>query len=290
MRDFALRDPSENRKRGAKVNAIHMLAHSAANDLTSPHYWDRHWDRAKQMPVGLRPWLRRRLRLGPPKLFAFLANQLDQSRPGPLDILEIGCAPGTVLANLHSLRPQHRFHGVDFAAQGLADAEHGFALTGAKVKLHQSDIRSFRPEQRYDVVYSCGLIEHFTDPLPIVKHHARLCAPGGRVIVTVPNHTGAIREYLINLMDPAGLASHNLAVMSESALRDLMLAAGLEEVVTGGFGRNVVRPICRVQRWQAHAVKLGVIAYNEVLRIIPPRLLPPHVFWASGVVRTSADS
>jgi SAM-dependent methyltransferase len=73
---------------------------------------------------------------------------------------------------------------------------------------------------RYDLVYSIGLIEHFPDKTEIVGAHVRLVRPGGLALIYVPADT------------PANRRSTGLAAEWENfGYRELMTPEELRQVV-----------------------------------------------------------
>src|SRR3990172_6871406 len=187
-------------------------ASTLEEDLTSSQYWDDEWCIENEIAQEEGTRVRRH------PLPTLMARLLTDRGAGPTDILEMGCAPGTILSELCALRPDDRFHGVDFSPLGLRQTKRFLAGRKVRATLHESDVRNFEPGLRYGLVYSCGLIEHFTEPAEIVKHHVRLCAPGGMVVVSVPNYGGRLQRWIIRHLDPEALAVHNLQIMKVEAL------------------------------------------------------------------------
>lgn len=76
-------------------------------DLTDPSYWDAFHEGARfRWPQGASDWLNRRFH-------AFLRAQLAPIPGRQARVLELGCAPGTQLKRMHSLRPEHSYAGLD---------------------------------------------------------------------------------------------------------------------------------------------------------------------------------
>jgi 2-polyprenyl-3-methyl-5-hydroxy-6-metoxy-1,4-benzoquinol methylase len=259
-------------------------------DLTSATYWDRRWFESPRPDIRVKRWLRKILAVRldrPGTLYRFLVDELERCGTSCLDVLEIGCAPGEILTNLQRLRPKHRFHGIDFAPMGIEKAREKFASIGRQATLHHADVREFKPAWLYDFVYSCGLIEHFSDPLPVIREHVRLCQPGGRVAITVPNYLGTLQRWFIKKMDPEALKVHNFTVMDPETLRRLMIDAGLHDVRVHQFSRGIIRPV----RGQATLIAelLGRLAriYNEFSALLPSKWLWYGKVGATGCVPKS---
>ena len=67
-----------------------------------------------------------------------------------LDVLDVGCGQGRDALML--LRAGHRVVGVDLSPHGIADIEDFAAREGLAFQGHVSDITTFSPDARFDVV------------------------------------------------------------------------------------------------------------------------------------------
>ena len=150
--------------------------------------------------------------------------------------LEIGCAPGCTLAYVH------KKCGADVA--GLDESPIGVERTVRTLrnKNVRGDIRcedvfhtTFR-EGTFDVVYSCGVIEHYVHPGALVRAHVLLLKPGGTAVITVPNFAGVYGKVAANT-DAENLAIHNLSIMSPEALRALAPLEMCSSITARPFGR-----------------------------------------------------
>ena len=81
---------------------------------------------------------------------------------------------------------------------------------GVAATIHFGDFRDVELSRQFDMVMSFGLIEHFDYPVLIVKDYARLCAPGGRVALTVPNFATLVNRLLMKHCDSPGYEKHCL--------------------------------------------------------------------------------
>ena len=53
-------------------------------------------------------------------------------------------------------------------------------------KLIEADVRDLNIKEKFDVVHSNGLIEHFEDPGKIIDQHLRITKKNGYTIIAVP--------------------------------------------------------------------------------------------------------
>ena len=210
-----------------------MSCEPTTGDLTTAASWDHAWASPGVDPAS---WLGRLRAAVHWKFDRMLCRFLDTTGTQAKDILELGCAPGLILERIHQLRPQHRLHGVDFASDGCQLARRHFQDVGVPVQIYEGDIRTIQLRRRYDLVLSCGLIEHFADPTEILRCHVRLAAPGGLVVVTIPNFATPVVQFFLRRFHPEALTTHNLALMRERTLADALRSVGLQDVRVGGAG------------------------------------------------------
>lgn len=242
------------------------------DELTTAASWDRLWRAPQARAAGARsrlrtqePWLR------------LLGHLLDASPPGS-HVLELGCAPGAMIEQLHALRPDRVYRGIDIAEEGLAAARARLGAQGIDAELTLGDIRDADVEPA-DLVISFGLAEHFTDPTEAVRHHVRFVKPGGRVAVTVPNYAHPVVVRAMRWFTPETLATHNLDIMSRPALTAAMTGAGLVDVVTGESGGPTL-PNSRPRPGVAGtAYKLAARGWN----LTTSTVLPERTLWSSSV-------
>src|SRR5262245_8347127 len=170
-----------------------------------------HWNKAWSSPVRLR--LPSRLNVGVLNLTRLLRKCV---KPGDR-YLEIGCAPGKLLAWVASVL-KARASGIDYWEAGIAQCPQLFSAVGLLIDLHHENLFDTHLEPAsFDVVASFGVIEHFDDPRPAIGKHLDLVAPGGKALITIPNY-GGIYGLLQRWFDPDNLALHNLNIMSTPAL------------------------------------------------------------------------
>lgn len=146
---------------------------------------------------------------------------------GHTSLLELGGFPGlfAVYARLF----------LDFDDVALLDAfiDHEFlratlevnGLGRSDVDVYQGDMFDVELPRQYDVVLSGGLIEHFRDPASALERHHRWVAPGGTILVTVPNFLG-LNGQVQRRFNPENLALHNEEMMVPEVLAGALSAAG----------------------------------------------------------------
>lgn len=106
-------------------------------------------------------------------------------RPG-LRLLDVGCGPGTITADLAALvAPGGRVTACDTAADVLRTAA---ALAGERgldnVEFTVADVHRLDfPDDTFDVVHAHQVLQHVADPVRALREMRRVCVPGGIVAV-----------------------------------------------------------------------------------------------------------
>lgn len=111
--------------------------------------------------------------------------------PGARSLLEVGCGTGFVLAGIAQAAPRLALTGSEAAAEGLAFA--AARVPGAT--LVQMDARRIPYRAEFDVVGAFDVIEHVADDRAILAELGAALAPGGGLLLTVPQHPGLWSEY-----------------------------------------------------------------------------------------------
>ena len=180
------------------------------NEKTELVHWEAAW--------ATRPRLRlpSGLDVGTGNVLRLLRRYL---RPG-IRYVEVGCAPGKILSWV-AREIQAPVCGIDYSPTGVDTARWLCNGLGVKGDIRCEDAMNSSFEGgAFDLVFSCGLIEHFDDPAPMVAAHVRLLAPGGTALIAVPNYSGIYLK-LQAWCDAGNLAIHNLSIMNEPGMQAL---------------------------------------------------------------------
>jgi SAM-dependent methyltransferase len=107
---------------------------------------------------------------------------LGHLRPG-LSLLDVGCGPGTITADLAELVAPGRVTAIDAAPSVLEQAatlaaDRGLANVGFEVA---DAYATGYPDGAFDVVHVHQVLQHLTDPVAALREMRRICAPGGVV-------------------------------------------------------------------------------------------------------------
>jgi SAM-dependent methyltransferase len=107
---------------------------------------------------------------------------LDRLRPG-MTLLDVGCGPGTITADLAALVAPGRVVAIDAAADVLTAARDLASDRGLdNLEFETGDVNALRfPDNHFDVVHAHQVLQHLADPIGALREMRRVCAPGGMV-------------------------------------------------------------------------------------------------------------
>lgn len=196
------------------------------NDITRKEYWD---DRQKNLQV------RRTKECAIESEWAAATyKEIKFSDNSPKKMIEFGCNPGhSTLALLHYL--DFEASGVDFNKHDRSFKNNVLENQKKIGKVYNCDVRKFVPEEKFDLVFSCGFVEHFNDYVDIIKLHTIPVKENGYVLIVVPNFK-KIQWLYHALFDAKDLSNHNLKSMNPKEIEKALTGEGFEVVKSGYAG------------------------------------------------------
>jgi 2-polyprenyl-3-methyl-5-hydroxy-6-metoxy-1,4-benzoquinol methylase len=184
--------------------------------------------------------------------------------------------------------------GIDYSEIGCRLAEENLKMLNISYgEIICKDL--FEPNcnngQKYDIVFSYGVIEHFDNPGEVMAIFSDFLNPGGIIITLVPNLNGLMgrmQKYFV----PDIIKMHK--VITRSQLQKYHENSGLENITTSYVGTFTIAviPLVSSNRWvfteNSIQKKIGSFLFNafdktitrlfSLLRInIPSRNLSPYV-------------
>ncbi|HSS97440.1 MAG TPA: class I SAM-dependent methyltransferase [Terriglobales bacterium] len=160
------------------------IAEKRAIDIAKVDHWETVWKQASSIrQVSSFDYYDVRMA----KLFRSLLKQGSR-------VIEIGCG-GSRWMHFFNTDRKCETWGIDYSPEGLAITEKD-NRDGPRVRLIAGDFfdQSSLPFDYFDLVFSGGFIEHFTDPSLVTRRMAEILRPGGRALTTTPNFTGIYKN------------------------------------------------------------------------------------------------
>jgi SAM-dependent methyltransferase len=192
------------------------------NAITTREFWDAHAATAALSPDE------------PPVLADLFRRYLPAStRPGRR-ALEIGAYPGRFLYYLAANYGYEPF-ALDYCEAARALPSMFEAADAPKLTLFHEDFLQWSTNERFDLVYSFGFIEHFNDWPGMIRRHAELVAEGGYLFLTTP-YFRKLQYALHWLLDTPNLRQHNIHAMDDRAWRQILASCGFEILTCGPYG------------------------------------------------------
>jgi 2-polyprenyl-3-methyl-5-hydroxy-6-metoxy-1,4-benzoquinol methylase len=186
----------------------------SGGDVAGQEFWESTWSTAK--PAFYR---------GPIFQFAPLAEKYLPKIKG-LTLIELGAMPGNHLVYFNK-EFGYRVCALDYVAD-MDVVKKTFAINGVTdCEIVNCNLFDYFPDEKYDVVFSTGLIEHFEDWQAIWNKHIDFLKPDGFLFIGLPN-TRFLHWIFMKLFCPSILAVHRMYLMSPKTLKRLSVESGLD--------------------------------------------------------------
>lgn len=149
--------------------------------------------------------------------------------------IEIGCFPGRYLTIFGDLG--YQLNGIDQLDQTEKELPKWLKSAGYNVgEFIESDFLTYDfKEKTYDVVYSLGFIEHFTNWDEIIRAHTKLVKKHGIILIETPNFKGFIQQFLHYFFDRENLNRHNISAMNPNKWEKILKEEGFTIQYKGYF-------------------------------------------------------
>ena len=121
---------------------------------------------------------------------AYLAPRLTCG----ISVLDLGCGPGTITADIGRRVAPGRVLGIDVSADVIDQARRD-AGGGPNVEFSVGDLYALDiDDDTFDVVHAHQVLQHLADPVGALREMKRVCKPGGLVAARDGDY-GAFRWY-----------------------------------------------------------------------------------------------
>jgi 2-polyprenyl-3-methyl-5-hydroxy-6-metoxy-1,4-benzoquinol methylase len=197
------------------------------NELTTRQFWLDYWESKTDLIFEV----------SDSYIFTSLLAQLATKNQSK-NLLEVGGFPGyfSVWAkrklNLDTTLLDYVVH-----QKILNDLEVANQIPQNSVGVIETDLFAYKSDDKFDLVLSNGLIEHFQDTKSIIEKHVEQLSEKGILLITLPNFK-SLNGWFQKNFDPENYAKHNIDCMNIDLLRRICQELNLHNInvnYNGGF-------------------------------------------------------
>lgn len=233
------------------------------NLLTDREFWVKYWESKTDLSVTI------------PENYLF-HRQLAEivNKNGIKTAIELGGFPGYYAVFLKKYLKLEVTLLDYFVHQPITEellSTNGLAKDA--IQIIETDLFKYNTPEQYDLVLSCGLIEHFNDTTDIIKRHIAFVKPGGTLFITLPNFK-AVNGWFQRKFDKENYDKHNIDCMDPVLLANICKVAGLEVVQARYFGnfsiwlenekqKSIAVRMLKKSIWLAGKLFIKVFAFNS---------------------------
>ncbi|MFD0793141.1 class I SAM-dependent methyltransferase [Mucilaginibacter litoreus] len=199
------------------------------NNLTDRSFWKSFWESRKGLIFKIKPNY----------VFGDILGKLIAQK-GIKNAIELGGFPGYY--SIYLKKYQHLkttlldyFIHPELINQLLAAND----LQSGDIDIIETDLFTYQPADKYDMVLSFGLIEHFHDTQFIINEHLKFLKPGGTLFITLPNFK-SVNGWVQKNFDKENYDKHNISSMDLNLLGSSCQALGLKDIETYYHGKFTV--------------------------------------------------
>ncbi len=167
-------------------------------DCGSKNYFDLNWEkRVEKHPYFTNKTPQSQLQLAFKNHFELFDKLILNGKKGKC--LEAGCGRGNM--SLYFAANGYECSLLDISANVIDIAKENFSNLNLKGTFYQGDAQSLPFEENtFDVVFSIGLLEHFSDPEKVISEQLRILKKGGVFIgYVVPERFFNVQTFFIPL-------------------------------------------------------------------------------------------
>lgn len=196
------------------------------NNLTDRQFWVTYWENKKNLDFVI------------PPTYTFSGHLAEIVRTEKVKTaIELGGFPGyyaIFLKKYFSLDTTLLDYFVHPPiTQSILDKN---GLSRESINIIEADLFNYVSADKYDLVLSCGLIEHFEDTEDIIKRHVAFLNPGGTLFITLPNFK-SVNGWFQRKFDHENYEKHNIQSMNVQLLKNICEGLGLKNVKAGYHGK-----------------------------------------------------
>lgn len=104
-----------------------------------------------------------------------------------MEFIEIGCGLGNWCVYFNKCF-KYKIYGIDYTEEGVKSCLETLKKNKiAPQKIYLEDFTTYKFNKKFDVVFSMGFVEHFTNYREMIQKHLDITKDGGFTVIMVPN-------------------------------------------------------------------------------------------------------
>jgi 2-polyprenyl-3-methyl-5-hydroxy-6-metoxy-1,4-benzoquinol methylase len=250
-----------------------------ANELTDEQYWSGSWSSHRTEFLPIDPHCARE------REYHQFFTAAFTGRSGTL--LEVGCGSSRWLPYF-AKEFGFQVSGIDYSEIGCQQASALLERSGVTGVVLQRDALGENADliERFDVVVSLGLVEHFADTAEVVRSLARYVRPNGLLVSTSPNMAGILGTAQ-RLLNPEIYAGHNPFTLEQLAAAHRHARLEVSNMLhIGSLDFHMLNLYGVTEQWKW-------LTYRALMRLSrigwkAPFSLPRSRRWSSGIAVSAA--
>lgn len=195
-------------------------------------------------------------------------------------VLDLGCGDGYLAVML--TERGHAVTALDLSQDRLDKFAEKARRLGIK-QVRASATKTGLESASFEAIVSSEVLEHLPEPRAMLEEAHRLLAPGGVLVLCVPNEERIRRIVCPHCRERFSVDGH-LHVFSAQSLAALVREAGFEPVRTRTF-RNK-----RTEKVRGGVVNLPYGAWVRAVDVLMSRIGPEHDQYAAILARRAGDA
>lgn len=270
------------------MNKLSTKKQTKSKKFSSTDWFDRVW--LQESTLKQLNFLRKMIFLYL-KVTSLLSKFINkyQERDKQYSFIELGCGASSFLPYIAKKYKNLQLFGLDKSPMGCKLAVKGVNDWNSSANIVCGDIlKCPLRSEKFDIVFSFGLIEHFDNPNRVLEKHVDLLKPGGLLICIVPNVCGLQGKiFNLKIWRPKKLPSKYLKgwvggmkFISVSDLKTWLTNVGLNDIKVAPIGG--IYPFLMLESYhsdiQSLSIKLIYFFYRAFLFIPIIILNIPFVF------------
>lgn len=165
---------------------------ATVDDRAGKEYWDDVWS-SNNVPNPINPKNNSFSNFTSVRIHQFINEFMGQYDLKGKSVLEVGCGSSSWLPYF-ALEYGCQVTGLDYSPQGCEKSRKILENSQVSGEVFQGDLFSPPPQllQKFDLVYSMGVVEHFQPTEEVFNALSKLVKPGGYLFTEIPNMSGCL--------------------------------------------------------------------------------------------------